>query len=592
MTALQIRFWGTRGSLAKPGPTTIRYGGNTSCVELRTDAGDLLVLDCGTGAHELGQHLQLHAESSLAGHLLISHTHWDHIQGVPFFAPFFVPGNKWNIYAPQGFGEALRTTLAGQMEYSYFPITPEAFSAALSYHNVGEGVFRIGSTRIVTRYLNHPALTVGYRIEADGGAIVYACDHEPHARDAAMAIGDLQGQDALHSDFLRGADLVIHDAQYLAAEYPAKQGWGHSTVEYAVRACERADVRCLILTHHDPSRDDAAVDRVVAHALSFRGKPALEIVAAAEGLTREVRGSGAPALPTPVSPPVMPPSGHTVLVVTADASLLRRIAEVVEKEGLAVASAATIAAAAASYAALRPPLLILDGALTDEALAVLTGPSFGVPTLVVGGERYPSQAQNLEQISSGFSREYLRSRVRTWLMRGKFGELPTTISEAEANRLSALRSLHLLDTPPEERFDRLTRLAARLFEVPVSLITLVDEDRQWFKSKVGMDLAQTPRHMSFCTHALDEIEPLVVNDTLDDERFAENPLVVGSPHIRFYAGIPVCVAGEAVGTLCLIDTKPRALSAEELQLLKDLGSIAQTELCRTPGSETISSAQH
>jgi phosphoribosyl 1,2-cyclic phosphodiesterase len=123
---MRVRFWGTRGSIAKPGPSTVRYGGNTSCVEVRSAGGVLVVLDCGTGAHGLGQALMAAAKEPLRGHIFISHTHWDHIQGLPFFAPLFKPGNEWDIYAPRGLGQSLRDTLAGQMQYTYFPITLEA----------------------------------------------------------------------------------------------------------------------------------------------------------------------------------------------------------------------------------------------------------------------------------------------------------------------------------------------------------------------------------------------------------------------------------------------------------------------------------
>ena len=156
---MQVRFWGTRGSLAKPGPRTVRYGGNTSCVEIRTAAGTRLVIDCGTGGHELGQAIMREGGPS-RGHMLISHTHWDHIQGIPFFTPFFVPGHEWDLYAPQGFSESLKDTLAGQMEYTYFPVTPEAFGATVRYNNLGEGRFVIDDIAIQTRYLNHPALAL------------------------------------------------------------------------------------------------------------------------------------------------------------------------------------------------------------------------------------------------------------------------------------------------------------------------------------------------------------------------------------------------------------------------------------------------
>ena len=176
---MDVRFWGTRGSLAKPGPSTLRYGGNTSCVEVRA-AGTLIILDCGTGVHGLGQAL-LSASPPQNGHLLISHTHWDHIQGFPFFAPLFVPGNSWDIYAPGQLGQKLEQTLSGQMEYNYFPVTLEQLGAAIRFHDLGEGRFTIDGVQVTAQYLNHPALALGYRLESGGSAVVYSVDHEPHA---------------------------------------------------------------------------------------------------------------------------------------------------------------------------------------------------------------------------------------------------------------------------------------------------------------------------------------------------------------------------------------------------------------------------
>ena len=160
---MDVRFWGTRGSLAKPGRITLRHGGNTSCVEVRGDDGALIVLDCGTGAHGLGQAL-LSAGPRCDGHLLITHTHWDHIQGFPFFAPLFVPGNTWDIYAPGALGLQLERLLAGQMEYNYFPVTLAQLAATIRFHDIAEGEFAIGEMRVTTQYLNHPALTLGYQI--------------------------------------------------------------------------------------------------------------------------------------------------------------------------------------------------------------------------------------------------------------------------------------------------------------------------------------------------------------------------------------------------------------------------------------------
>ena len=146
---MQVTFWGTRGSIAKAGPTTVRYGGNTACVSVRTEAGTLLVLDCGTGIHELGQVLTRDG-GRVDGHLLIGHTHWDHIQGLPFFAPLFQPGNVWHVYGPRGLDTSIDKTLAGQMQYTYFPVRLLDFGATIEYHNLVEGQFEIDDVTVTT----------------------------------------------------------------------------------------------------------------------------------------------------------------------------------------------------------------------------------------------------------------------------------------------------------------------------------------------------------------------------------------------------------------------------------------------------------
>jgi phosphoribosyl 1,2-cyclic phosphodiesterase len=286
---VRVRFWGTRGSIATPGPTTVRYGGNTPCVELRADDGTIVVLDCGTGARALGHELVAEAEARgdvARGALVISHTHWDHIQGLPFFAPLFQHGGEWHVYGPRGVGQSLATTLAGQMQHEYFPVTLQELEARVTYHDLLEGVFEVGSLQITAQYLNHPALTLGYRIEGDGVSVAYACDHEPF--DPALASGgDLATSplDARHVAFVSGVDLLVHDAQYLAGEYAQKRGWGHSTVEYAVEVACQAGVKELVLTHHDPQRDDESLEgalrwaRARAVARGFAGRVTL----AAEG---------------------------------------------------------------------------------------------------------------------------------------------------------------------------------------------------------------------------------------------------------------------------------------------------------------------
>jgi phosphoribosyl 1,2-cyclic phosphodiesterase len=275
---MRIRFWGTRGSLAKPGPSTIRYGGNTSCVEVRAADGTLIILDCGTGAHDLGRSLVASGERPIRGHLLLTHTHWDHIQGFPFFAPLFIQGNEFDVYAAQGLGQRLEDTLAGQMEYTYFPVTLGQLGATIRYHELSEGTFDLGAVQVTARYLNHPGLALGYRLEAGGVAMVYATDHEPHSRHHPEVAGPAQvlpvhREDQRHVEFLAGADLVIHDAQYTLEEYPSKLTWGHSPAELAVDFALAAGVKRLALFHHDPLRDDAALDQLVESCRRRRRRP-------------------------------------------------------------------------------------------------------------------------------------------------------------------------------------------------------------------------------------------------------------------------------------------------------------------------------
>ena len=150
------------------------------------------------------------------------------------------------------------------MQYTYFPVTLDQCGAKIRYHDLVEGTFDIDDIKVSTQYLNHPALTLGYRLEADGVTVVYACDHEPHSRMLASGHGEITGQDRRHAEFVNRADLLIHDAQYTAEEYPAKVGWGHSTVEYVMKLGQYAEVKRVALTHHDPLRDDDAIDRLVA----------------------------------------------------------------------------------------------------------------------------------------------------------------------------------------------------------------------------------------------------------------------------------------------------------------------------------------
>ncbi len=589
---MRVRFYGTRGSIATPGQATVRYGGNTSCVTVRSDSGALVLLDIGTGAAVLGRELMAEGRK-LRGHILIGHTHWDHIQGLPFFAPLFVPGNEWHIYAPRGLRQTVHDTLAGQMQHAYFPIDLDQLGANIHYHDLVEGTLQIEDIGVTAQYLNHPALTLGYRLEADGASVVYATDHEPHSRPLAENPGPIDGQDRRHADFLAGADLVIHDAQYLASEYASKVGWGHSTIEYAIAVARFAGARRLALTHHDPQRSDDALDALMRDLRSGDdggdGAGGLEIFAAAEGQEIELRGD---ALQIPVvefsAETVVTQAlvGSAVLVALKTPGRIHALTKALEDEQVRTI-AAPIAEAAQAAAAERPSLLILEdtggGAAEATARQVRAfDPDISV-MLISAGEDRGGEAGTLfdDWLTEPFSSSYARARLRAALMRRACRWSRADLPSDEVPRLAALRGLEILDTPPEERFDRITRLAAAHFDVPVALISLVDENRQWFKSTCGIEASETPRDESFCAHAVLSRQPLIVPDALLDARFAENPIVTGMPRVRFYAGYPLFVAdGHCIGTLCILDTRPRDLNARELARLGDLAELARGVLER------------
>jgi CheY-like chemotaxis protein/phosphoribosyl 1,2-cyclic phosphodiesterase len=441
---MRIRFWGTRGSLAKPGPTTLRYGGNTSCVEVRTRDGTLIVLDCGTGAHGLGLALSASDERPLRGHLMLSHTHWDHIQGFPFFAPLFVAGNEWDIYAPGGLGRHLETTLAGQMEYTYFPVTLAQLGATIRYHDLVEGSFAIGDVGVVTQYLNHPALALGYRVAVGGVAMVYSVDHEPHApfpcggaSSAGPAAGThpVHAEDRRHVGFLGGADLVIHDAQYTIEEYPQKVGWGHSTAEWAVDYAITAGAKRLALFHHDPLRTDEGVDRLVDVC---RGRAAasgsnLGVFAAAEGQVVELveRERAVPAPVDPTAPESPTGAPRTVLVVDDDPTILRLLISTLEADGFRVLTATDGESALRVARAERPALILLDwempgtnGVEVTRRLRSEADPELrDAPVVLITAQTGSANtaigfaAGVTDYLTKPFRPAHVRSRVQAWLLR-------------------------------------------------------------------------------------------------------------------------------------------------------------------------------
>jgi phosphoribosyl 1,2-cyclic phosphodiesterase len=493
---MRIQFFGTRGSLPVPGPRTVRYGGNTTCTAVRSSAGTLVVLDIGTGAFALGQQLAASKEP-VKGHVLISHTHWDHIQGLPFFAPFFRPGNEWDVYAPRGLGSSLRETLSGQMQYTYFPLELEQLGATIHYHDLVEGTLQLGDIAVETQYLNHPALTLAYKLKADGVTLVHALDHEPFDPSLAGGTGAIEGADLRHSQFLADADLVIHDAQYLAEEFGPKTGWGHSTVEYALHVARSAGVKRLALAHHDPSRSDEALDALVAERKPRDG--AFEVFAAAEGMAIDLAAEAAvdqPSATAPVSAgsaetattrPAM--TGQTVLVTGPDATLKRRLANILGSDQVAVASVEPDDVAAVIKQEL-PALVIICGAADITAAArlarsirALPEPARSVPVILAGRGAHVLEGEDLgitDRLSEPFTDNYARTRLRAWLMRRACKWVLPPTPDREGERVAALHALNVLDTPPDHMLDSIVNLAAELFSVTIVALTLVVSERLWF----------------------------------------------------------------------------------------------------------------
>jgi phosphoribosyl 1,2-cyclic phosphodiesterase len=293
VATIEVQFWGTRGSIATPGPATAKYGGNTSCVEIRV-ADQLLICDAGTGARALGVELSERMEGRpINAHLLISHTHWDHIQGIPFFMPAYEKGNKITIVGPSGIDRTLERVIRGQMDPHYFPVEMDNMAAELKFREAVERSFSVGDVVVKRHYLHHPAPSVAYRIEYGGHSVVYATDHEFYRRmyeargDSAEMLAEADRHDAEFEKFIEGTDLYIADAQYTLDEYGSKIGWGHSTVEDVATVAARSGVARLVLYHHDPMRSDPEVEWVAEMARTVIGKP-IPVTAAREGATLSV----------------------------------------------------------------------------------------------------------------------------------------------------------------------------------------------------------------------------------------------------------------------------------------------------------------
>ncbi len=294
---MKIRFWGVRGSIAVPGQQTVRYGGNTTCIEVRTDDNDLIIFDGGTGIFQLGQTLL--KEMPIHAHIFMTHTHWDHIQGLPMFTPIFIPGNKLHIHGafdPVS-GSGIEKVMDVQLQYSYFPVREAELKASIQYTTMMPGqTVPVGNASVTGTLLNHPVINFGYRVQHNGKSVFFTGDHEPpynlyepdspRYQEFQSIIEDKEREII---EAMRGVDVLIADSSYTLAEYPSKKGYGHGTFDSSIRMAREAGVKKLVCTHHEPTRSDDELEQAFAEVLSRHphqpGDP--EIILSREGLEIE-----------------------------------------------------------------------------------------------------------------------------------------------------------------------------------------------------------------------------------------------------------------------------------------------------------------
>lgn len=276
-------MWGCRGSLAAPGPETVRYGGNTSCVEVRTVDDQLIVIDAGTGIRGLG--LALDGNRPKRIDLLLTHLHLDHIEGLGFFGPVWDKECELHIWGPASPGHSLRDRVAAYFSPPLFPIHLDQIPARVSFHDVPEDEWELGAVRLKAQPVNHPGPTVGYRLEENGKVLTYISDHEP-----ALGV-DLA---TVPPDWISGyaiaerADVLFHDAQYTEEEYPGRVGWGHSSIAHTVTFALVAKVRRLLMFHHDPMHSDAQLEAMLMRARELWGQERNGLALSYEGMEIDV----------------------------------------------------------------------------------------------------------------------------------------------------------------------------------------------------------------------------------------------------------------------------------------------------------------
>jgi phosphoribosyl 1,2-cyclic phosphodiesterase len=306
MKSIKLKFWGVRGSIPTPGSSTVQYGGNTPCVQVNFNQGPLFILDAGSGIREFGNEL-LQSKKYIKAYIFISHFHWDHIQGLPFFRPAFDPNNNFTILGTDDPAIKLDKIISLQMDPTYFPITIEDMKAKINFRSIKEESFDIEKVNIQTIYLNHPGYALGFRITFKGKSIVYISDNEPFqydfiennsstnkikkTDDIEKAFNNfIEEKDQNLVEFCRDTDLLIHDTQYFPEEYKEKVTWGHSPFNYTVYLAIKSHVKKLVLFHHDPDHDDNTIDHIVklCKKLISKEKQQIPCIAAKEGMVLEL----------------------------------------------------------------------------------------------------------------------------------------------------------------------------------------------------------------------------------------------------------------------------------------------------------------
>jgi len=299
---LSVRFWGVRGSIPCPGPDTVIYGGNTTCLEIRAD-DRLIIADLGTGLRSFGDWLMandLKKYGKIKADIFVTHTHWDHILGFPMFTPAYIGGTELRITGPVSFdNNTLKNIIETQMSYQYWPVTAGELAANIIYNQIKETTLDLGGGLSVTsKFLNHTILCLGYRFDYQGKSIVLVFDHEPfrnlfsvnpadegYDEDAAKE-GEIAAAEENEKikNFMKGADIVVHDTQYMEDEYATHTGWGHATFKHAINAVNEADVKKLVCFHHDPSRTDSQLEQLEK---KYTDSTTVKIIIAKEGMVLE-----------------------------------------------------------------------------------------------------------------------------------------------------------------------------------------------------------------------------------------------------------------------------------------------------------------